>query len=158
MKVIEAQSAVLSNYEVFQHLTDQRDGYKKIKRRGPPNLETVVRELLQYLSTRPSPLSQKPLTYHPACVKELIEKLQPYELSKGEVVMILNLRPATTPALNTVLEDMADRYTDEQQEEMVAIIAEVLGEFRSENGAEVTNGGADEHANDDVAMDDAAEP
>lgn len=45
MKVVEAQSAVLSNYEVFQHLTDQRDGYKKIKRRGPPNLETVVREV-----------------------------------------------------------------------------------------------------------------
>ncbi len=115
-------------------------------------------QLLQYLSTRPSPLSQKPLTYHRACVKELIEKLQPYELSKGEVVMILNLRPSTTPALNTVLEDMADRYTDEQQEEMVAIIAEVLGEFQSEKGAEVTNGDATENANDDVAMDDAAEP
>lgn len=116
-------------------------------------------QLLQYLSTQPSPLSQKPLTYHPACVKELIEKLQPYDLSKGEVVMILNLRPATTAALNTVLEDMTDRYTDEQQEEMVAIIAEVLGEFPHENGAEAgdeaeANGNADE----DAEMGDAAAP
>ena len=45
MKILAAQEAALSNYEVFQHLTDQRDGYKKIKRRGPPNLETVVREV-----------------------------------------------------------------------------------------------------------------
>lgn len=45
MKVIESQSAVLSNYEVYQHLVDQRDRYKKTKRRGPPNLETVVREV-----------------------------------------------------------------------------------------------------------------
>jgi hypothetical protein len=73
--------------------------------------------------------------------------------------MILNLRPATTAALNTVLEDMTDRYTDEQQEEMVAIIAEVLGEFPHENGVEAgdeteANGNADE----DVAMDDTAAP
>lgn len=45
MKVIESQSAVLTNYEVYQHLVDQRDRYKKTKRRGPPNLETVVREV-----------------------------------------------------------------------------------------------------------------
>lgn len=45
MKIIESQSAVLSNFEVYQHLTEQRNRYKKAKRRGPPNLETVVREV-----------------------------------------------------------------------------------------------------------------
>lgn len=45
MKITEAQSAVLSNYEVFQHLTNQRDRYKQKKHRGPPNLETVVTEV-----------------------------------------------------------------------------------------------------------------
>lgn len=47
MKVLEAQSAVLSNYEVFQHVSEQRKKYKKTKRRGPPNLETVVREVCE---------------------------------------------------------------------------------------------------------------
>lgn len=47
MKILEAQSAVLSNYEVFQHVADQRKRYKKSKRRGPPNLENVVREVSQ---------------------------------------------------------------------------------------------------------------
>lgn len=54
MKILEAQSAVLSNYEVYQHLADQRDRYKQKKHRGPPNLETVVREVryaLRYLTT-----------------------------------------------------------------------------------------------------------
>lgn len=45
MKILESQSAVLSNYEVYQHLTDQRDRYKQKKHRGPPNLETLVREV-----------------------------------------------------------------------------------------------------------------
>lgn len=45
MKIIESQSAVLSNYEVYQHLIDQRDTYKKEKRRGPSNLGTVVKEV-----------------------------------------------------------------------------------------------------------------
>lgn len=42
MKILEAQSAVLSNFEVWQHLSEK-------KRRGPPNLETVVREVCPLL-------------------------------------------------------------------------------------------------------------
>ncbi|EGX94230.1 RNA polymerase III, subunit C17 [Cordyceps militaris CM01] len=129
MKIIEAQAAVLSNFEVYQHVAHQKDLYKKTKRRGPPNMETVARELLQYLRTAPSPLSQTPLTYTPSCIKTLIQRLQPFELSKGEVVMILNLRPASVAALNTVLEDMGDRYTETEQEDLVTITSEVLGQF-----------------------------
>lgn len=144
MKVVEAQAAVLSNYEVLQHLTQQKDRYKQRKRRGPPNLETVVRELIQYLQSYPNPLSQKPSTYTPGCISQLLERLSPYELSKGEVVMILNLRPASVAALNTVIEEMSERFSDEQQEEMVNIILEVLGQF--EAAQPDANGNADEAA------------
>lgn len=41
--------------------------------------------------------------------------------------MIMNLRPANAGNLNSIVEEMEDRFTDEQQEEIVAIIAEVLG-------------------------------
>ncbi|EFY90328.1 Calcitonin peptide-receptor component protein [Metarhizium acridum CQMa 102] len=145
MKILESQSAVLSNYEVYQHLTDQRDRYKQKKHRGPPNLETVVRE------TAPSPLSQKPLTYTPEAITQIIEKLSPYELSKGEMVMILNLRPASIAALNTIIEDMPERYSDEQQEEIVGIVADVLGQFEVAEAEE--NGDAGE--GEDVNMNDA---
>ena len=43
--------------------------------------------------------------------------------------MILNLRPTNVPTLNAVLEDMEDRFTPEQQEDIVAGISEVLGAF-----------------------------
>lgn len=45
MKVIEAQSAVLSNFEVHQHVLAQKNRYKKNRHRGPPNYETVVKEV-----------------------------------------------------------------------------------------------------------------
>lgn len=43
MKVIEAQSAVLSNYEVHQHLVEQRKRGLKEQRRGPSNLATATK-------------------------------------------------------------------------------------------------------------------
>jgi hypothetical protein len=64
--------------------------------------------------------------------------------------MIINLRPASVAALNTVVEEMSERFDEEQQEAMVSIIAEVLGQFPAseEEGAE--EGVAD------VSMNDAA--
>lgn len=43
--------------------------------------------------------------------------------------MILNLRPNNVPTLNTILEDMELRFTDDQQTDIVTIITEVLGQF-----------------------------
>lgn len=43
--------------------------------------------------------------------------------------MILNLRPNSVATLNTVLEDMELRFTEDQQVEIVTIITEVLGQF-----------------------------
>lgn len=90
-------------------------------------------------------MSQKPSTYNSGCISQLLERLSPYELSKGEVVMILNLRPASVAALNTVIEEMGERFTEEQQEEMVTSVLEVLGQFEA----------AEPNANGDA--DDAAE-
>ncbi|KAH7320215.1 RNA polymerase Rpb4-domain-containing protein [Stachybotrys elegans] len=154
MKVIESQSAVLTNYEVYQHVIDQRaakENRKKENRRGPPNLETAIRELLKYLTTEPSPLSQKPITYTPDCIPRLLERLSPYDLPKGEVVMILNLRPVSIPALNTVIEDMGERFTEEQQEDILNSIAEVLGQPPSAEGGQ---NGAEASGDEDEAMKD----
>lgn len=50
MKILEAQSAQLSNYEVYTHLADlkRRSNERKGNRvlgRPPGNLETIVREV-----------------------------------------------------------------------------------------------------------------
>lgn len=48
MKILEAQNAILTNYEVYSHLHEQRERYAQPKRKGPPNYETVVREVSQH--------------------------------------------------------------------------------------------------------------
>ncbi|KAI0513119.1 HRDC-like protein [Xylaria bambusicola] len=129
MRILEAQNAVLTNVEVYKFLSDQAEQYKAQKRRGPSNLETLRGEVLKYFETFPGPLSQKPLPFDVAAIPELLKRLKPYNISKGECIMILNLRPTGTVVLNAVLEDMEGRFTDEQQEEIVNIILEVLGDF-----------------------------
>jgi hypothetical protein len=47
MKILEAQSAVLTNFEVYEFLNNQSRQYQEQekKRRGPGNLETLRREV-----------------------------------------------------------------------------------------------------------------
>jgi hypothetical protein len=45
MKILDAQSAVLTNVEVYQFLQKQAKDYQEQKRRGPGNLETLRREV-----------------------------------------------------------------------------------------------------------------
>lgn len=41
--------------------------------------------------------------------------------------MIMNLRPTKPENLNTIVEEMESRFTDEEQNKIVQVIAEVLG-------------------------------
>ncbi|KAG7125205.1 DNA-directed RNA polymerase III subunit rpc9 like protein [Verticillium longisporum] len=129
MKILEAQSAVLTNFEVYHHVVNQPQGSRRAGKKGPTNYETLHRELVHYLTTMPNPLAQRPLPYSQDCIKQLIQRLHPYELAKGEMIMIFNLRPASASALNTIIEDMEDRFDEDKQAEIVDIIAEVLGTF-----------------------------
>ncbi|KAK6826050.1 RNA polymerase III subunit C17 [Apiospora arundinis] len=129
MKVLESKSALLTNHEVFTFLQNQEKEYQGQKRRGPGNLETLRRELLQYLKQEENPLSQNPPTYNEESIGKLLERLRPYEIQKGEMVMIMNLRPVNIPMLNAVLEDMAERFTDDEQNDICTAVAEVLGTF-----------------------------
>jgi hypothetical protein len=84
--------------------------------------------MLDYLRTAPSPLGETPIPYTPNSIKTLLQRLRPYNLTKAEVLMIMNHRPTTVAALNTIVEELEQRFEDEaMQEEMVAIIIEVLG-------------------------------
>lgn len=84
-------------------------------------------QVLYYLRTAPSPLSQKPLTYDADSIARLVERFRDYDLTKGEMIMIINQRPANGAQLDACVEDMFDRFTEDQQNEMLEIIAEVLG-------------------------------
>ncbi|ERS96324.1 hypothetical protein HMPREF1624_07234 [Sporothrix schenckii ATCC 58251] len=132
MKILEAQNALLSNYEVYQFLAERQERLGKQKqnrRRGPGNLETLIHELLQYFRSPPGPLSQQPVTYSPEAVTTVVERLHRYDLAKGELLMVLNMRPQTPAQLHACIEEVEGRLTEEQQSEILDIVAEVLGQF-----------------------------
>ncbi|PSS25299.1 hypothetical protein M430DRAFT_33060 [Amorphotheca resinae ATCC 22711] len=132
MKILEAQSAQLTNYEVFTHLTElkaksnARKGNRALGR-APGNLETVVKEILDYFYEAPSPLGSKPFPYDSNTIKRLLARLREFRLTKAEIIMIMNLRPTKPENLNTIIEEMEGRFDDDQQMAIVAAIAEVLG-------------------------------
>ncbi|KAK3320837.1 RNA polymerase Rpb4-domain-containing protein [Cercophora scortea] len=149
MKILESQNALLSNYEVYQHLVDQETRNKANKRRVPANLAKLVTEVITYLRERPGPLEKQEEThaYTPESIPRLLEKIREAnfqsELAKGELISILNLRPATSAQLSTAVEDLEERFTEDEQNRIVDIIAEVLGrdepapaEGEGEEGAE----------------------
>jgi len=76
-------------------------------------------------------------------VLRLLERLDAanlnQDLAKGEVLMILNLRPSSNAVLNTVIEDMEERFSEDEQNAILDIIAEVLG--GNESGAKGQAGG-----------------
>jgi hypothetical protein len=58
----------------------------------------------------------------------LLQKLREFEFTKAEIIMIMNLRPTKPENLNTIIEEMEERFSsDEQQQKIVDLIAEVLG-------------------------------
>jgi hypothetical protein len=85
-------------------------------------------------------------------VARLLERLSNanlnQDLAKGEVLMILNLRPSSIAVLSTVIEDMEERFSDEEQATILEVIAEVLGRDESageaggEEAMESVEGGA----------------
>ncbi|TVY40335.1 DNA-directed RNA polymerase III subunit [Lachnellula occidentalis] len=142
MKILEAQSATLTNYEVYTHLVDQGNRYSDIRKyaekdktgkipenvvRRPGNLWTLRKELLEYFREAPSPLACQPIPYNDETIRTLLKELRRWEITKGEVIMMLNLRPTTLENLNTIFQEMETRFGEEDQTEILDVITRVLG-------------------------------
>jgi hypothetical protein len=79
--------------------------------------------------------------YDASVVSELLARIRaaklPSELAKGEMLMILNLRPGSEAALNTAVEDMEARFSSEERAKLLQIISDVLGgDFEKDQEAE----------------------
>lgn len=138
MKILEAQSAILSNFEVYQHLLNEQQKARLPDRRRqvPKSLQKVIKEVIDQLRTQPDPLSQRPITYDATTIGHLVERLRDYDLTKGETIMIINLRPDNPAVLAACVEDAESRFDEEKQQEILAIIEEVLGPLPVKEAAE----------------------
>lgn len=103
-------------------------------------------QVISYLREKPGPLANQEQTqsYNQNSATQLLEKIRdakfPSELAKGEFLQVLNLRPSSSAQLSAVVEDMEDRFTEEDQNRLIDIIAEVLGRDEpAQNGNEDEN-------------------
>ncbi|KAK4189955.1 RNA polymerase Rpb4-domain-containing protein [Podospora australis] len=146
MKIKASQDALLSNYEVYQHIVDQRERNKKRTRRSPKDVFDVTKEVISYLTTKPSPLHNQEETqaYSPNSMMTLMQKLKDAklssELTKGEMLTIVNLRPTGEVLLSNIVEDLESRFTEQERATILEIIIEVLGQDEPEEVGEEEEG------------------
>ncbi|MCJ1305089.1 hypothetical protein MMC08_007903 [Hypocenomyce scalaris] len=123
----------------------------------PPTNNTPNLQLTDYLSPAPTtnpppPLPPYATDYDTSTIKILLTRLKPYDLTKAELLMILNLRPMDMGLLDCVIEECDMRFSAEEQEEILGVVGEVLGgrgegENEEGDGIVVENGEEDEVEN-----------
>jgi len=128
MKVLEPCEAMLSNYEVLAHVQSVKQRYKdEINERGPAaamksgNFETVMKELLDYLTTTPATSETEETTL------QLVEQLAKFQLEKIEVLMVLNHLPKNETELDVLVEELESRLSDDKVAQALEIINQVSG-------------------------------
>ncbi|VTJ54806.1 Hypothetical predicted protein [Marmota monax] len=104
MEVKDASSALLSNYEVFQLLTDLKEQRKESGKNkhssGQQNLNTITYETLKYISKTPCRHQS------PEIVREFLTAMKSHKLTKAEKLQLLNHRPVTAVEIQLVSENL----------------------------------------------------
>ncbi|CAG9824694.1 unnamed protein product, partial [Phaedon cochleariae] len=109
---VNANSASLSNLEVFKHLQKIKDS--KRKHRG--QLATITYETIRYLENTPCADETN------ESVKECLKALAPFNLNKTEMLMMINSPPITALEIQLMVEESEERLTEEQVQEILEII------------------------------------
>lgn len=153
MRVVEVRDAFLSDYEVLQHLSKMERQYKwddeslaefkkkkkhgKVRPYNNPTLQGITRDTLTYLKQSkytPSeeeeqlpPDQRKPA---PLCnlndesFTTLVQGLNQFELFQAEKLQIVNQMPVQIVHLYSIVEECDTRFTEEQIEQILALVAQ----------------------------------
>ncbi|XP_055418219.1 DNA-directed RNA polymerase III subunit RPC9 isoform X3 [Bubalus kerabau] len=130
----DANAALLSNYEVFQLLTDLKEQRKESGKNkhssGQQNLNTITYETLKYISKTPCKHQS------PEIVREFLTAMKSHKLTN----------PGGFSFLLQMVEESEERLTEEQIEALLHTVTSILPA-----GPEAEQ---QQNASDDVAMDE----
>lgn len=126
MEVLNEKAAMLSNYEVYQLLleTEMQNKGGKTKMKQPKhlvNLSTICYEARKHLEKTPCK------SQSPEIIEDFLKAMEPFNLTRGEKLQLLNLRPTTPVEIQLIIEDSEERLkTDQEIEQLLDIIASKL--------------------------------
>ncbi|KAI9348800.1 HRDC-like protein [Zopfochytrium polystomum] len=110
---------MISNAEVHAFLIQKKDE-DNLYGEGFENLQTVKYEVLNYLSRTPASVQSE------RHIREFMAAMEPFGLTKGEKLNILNLRPGTEVDLFLIIEELASRLDTETREKLLMEIERTL--------------------------------
>ncbi|KAF9499099.1 hypothetical protein BDN71DRAFT_274802 [Pleurotus eryngii] len=146
-QVVKNRAALLSNFEVLtllrelenDHLTRAKTALKVKKEEVASNLNagagkdvldvevsenlrTMEVEAIQYFGSdiQPAPYQT------PEGIRQLLRSLVPYNLTKAEKLQIVNIAPQSMPVLWAIIEEMEDRMTINQMQEIIGLVQNSL--------------------------------
>ena len=102
-------------------------------------MQTIIMELMEYFEKPPSPLGSKPLLYSEESIRALIQDLRPYELTKAEIIMLVDTRPSNAAVLQNLVQEFDQRFepygADQARDEILEIVGRHLGSFNANDKA-----------------------
>ncbi|TPX67819.1 hypothetical protein CcCBS67573_g07379 [Chytriomyces confervae] len=123
MTTKEPKTQLLTNAEVLEFVKSCDAADHSTHVHFSQHMRTVSFELTRYLS---NPATASTLSASSAL--QLAKSLKPLGLTKAEIVMICNSTPASPVELYLMIEDLSDRFNEEQIESMLQLIQQFSGQ------------------------------
>ena len=148
MEIINKNSALLSNFEVYKLLKETKEIQdlkynKSINQQNiDKHLPTVVYESLKYLEKTAC------INYSKEIIEIFLKQSEKFKLTKVEKLQLLNQRPTTAVELQLLIENSEERFTIEQMDEILDFINNLLPGITKEEEEEHIEGEEGENLNE----------
>ena len=148
MEIINKNSALLSNFEVYKLLKETKEIQdlkynKSINQQSiDKHLPTVIYESLKYLEKTAC------INYSKEIIERFLKESEKFKLTKVEKLQLLNQRPITPVELQMLIENSEERFTIEQMDEVLDFINSLLPGITKEEEQIEGEEEAEEHMNE----------
>ncbi|PSC75678.1 P-loop nucleoside triphosphate hydrolase superfamily [Micractinium conductrix] len=113
MKIVEENIGLLSNDEVLAVLKDREADKQPVISRATPSEIQAYTALLQSVGGSFKDREQ---------LAAFIQAVEPYKVTKHEIVQLINHRPPSVVEIFLCVEDCEDRFTEQQIEDLLKLV------------------------------------